>query len=80
MKACDDFWIENWKMNILHIIWLFTLKKIAEKFSIIQLFDKFKNIKIQMTIIYIYVFSIIVIAILNYVLIFTELVTKILNI
>jgi len=72
MKACDDFWIENWKMNILHIIWLFTLKKIAEKFSIIQLFDKFKNIKIQMTIIYIYVFSIIVIAILNYVLIFTE--------
>ena len=80
MKACDDFWIENWKMNILHIIWLFTLKKIAEKFSIIQLFDKFKNIKIQMTIIYIYVFSIIVIAILNYVLIFTELVTKMLYI
>jgi len=32
MKACDDFWIDmcilvKWKMNILQIIWLFTLNK-----------------------------------------------------
>ena len=39
MKVCDDFWIDmctlvKWKINIWHIIWLFTLKKkVAEKFS-----------------------------------------------
>jgi len=31
-KACDEFWIDmcilvKWKINILQIIWLFTLKK-----------------------------------------------------
>jgi len=47
----------------------------------IQLFDKFKNMKkMNDNIIWIYVFSVIMIAILNYVLISTELVTKILNI
>ena len=48
----------------------------------IQLFDKFKNMKKMNddNIIQIYVFSIIIIAILDYVLIFPELVTKILNI
>ena len=48
----------------------------------IQLFDKFKNMKKMNddNIIQIYVFSIIIIAISDYVLIFPELVTKILNI
>ena len=48
----------------------------------IQLFDKFKNMKKMNddNIIQIYVFSIIIIAILDYVLIFPKLVTKILNI
>ena len=51
----------------------------------IQLFDKFKNMQEYEkmnddNIIQIYVFSVIIIAILNYVLIFPELVTKILNI
>ena len=48
----------------------------------IQLFDKFKNMKKMNdnNIIQIYVFFVIIIAILNYKLIFPELVTKILNI
>jgi len=47
----------------------------------IQLFDKFKNMKkMNDNIIWIYVFSVIMITILNYVLISIELVTKILNI
>jgi len=45
----------------------------------IQLFDKFKNIKKLMTILFIYIY-IIIIVILNYVLIFIELIIKILNI
>jgi len=56
MKALEDFWInlctlKRWKMNILQVIWLFTLKKIAEKFSCDSIIDELKNIKKWWTII-----------------------------
>jgi len=53
MKACDDFWINictlvKWKINILVI---YIGKKYLKILIMIQLFDKFKNMKKQMTII-----------------------------
>jgi len=47
MKACDDFWINmctlvKWKINILVI---YIEKKNLKNLIMIQLFDKFKNMK-----------------------------------